>query len=49
MKTKTNRALIIGCGNIGAFYDLNSHDILSHAKAYYENKLFNFSILDEIA
>jgi hypothetical protein len=47
MKTKTNRALIIGCGNIGAFYDLNSHDILSHAKAYYENKLFNFSILDE--
>ena len=47
MKTKTNRALIIGCGNIGAFYDLNNHDILSHAKAYYENKSFNFSILDD--
>jgi hypothetical protein len=47
MKTKTNRALIIGCGNIGALYDLNSDDILSHAKAYQENKFINFSIFDE--
>ena len=47
MKINKNSALIIGCGNIGAFYDLNNHDILSHAKAYHENKSFDFSIFDE--
>ena len=29
------RALLIGCGNIGALYDWDVPDVLTHAKAYH--------------
>ncbi len=39
-------ALIIGCGNIGAGYDFNTDQILTHAKALQHNQNFAFSIFD---
>lgn len=40
------KALIIGCGNIGAMYDLHKPDVLTHAKAYSKHPEFLFSIYD---
>ena len=30
------KALLIGCGQIGAMYDFQNHEVLTHAKAYYQ-------------
>ena len=35
MTKKTFDILIVGCGNIGALYDFDSHDVLTHAKAFF--------------
>lgn len=40
------RGLIIGCGNIGAGYDFDSEDILTHAKAYHKHPNFMFDVYD---
>lgn len=40
------RALLIGCGNIGALYDLDSLSILTHAKAYSKSGLFELNLFD---
>lgn len=40
------KALIIGCGNIGAGYDFDNNQILTHAKAFSLNTNFTFSIFD---
>ena len=43
IKDKHINVTIIGCGNIGALYDLNSKNkklTLSHIKAFQENKNF---------
>ncbi|MDD5571824.1 MAG: Gfo/Idh/MocA family oxidoreductase [Bacteroidales bacterium] len=39
-------ALLIGCGNIGARYDLSNESILTHAKALYLNPAFNLTVFD---
>ncbi|MBX7046502.1 MAG: Gfo/Idh/MocA family oxidoreductase [Ignavibacteria bacterium] len=39
-------ALVIGCGNIGAGYDFNNGQVLTHAKALSLNKNFSFKIFD---
>ena len=40
------KALVIGCGNIGAGYDFENDKIITHAKAYYCNPSFSFSVFD---
>jgi len=40
------KALVIGCGNIGAFYDFSSDYIQTHVKAFYLDSRFQFSIYD---
>ncbi len=35
MTKKTFNILIVGCGNIGALYDFDSQDVLTHAKAFF--------------
>lgn len=40
------KSLLIGCGNIGALYDLETEEILTHAKAYFQHPDFEFSIHD---
>jgi predicted dehydrogenase len=40
------KALVIGCGNIGAGYDFANDEISTHAKAYFKNKNFALSIFD---
>ena len=40
------KALLIGCGNIGALYDLNSEEVLTHAKAYSMHPQFELTIFD---
>jgi predicted dehydrogenase len=40
------KALVIGCGNIGALYDFDNDHILTHAKAYSLHADFEFSIFD---
>ena len=40
------KALVIGCGNIGASYDLNTSGILTHAKALSNKNLFELSFFD---
>lgn len=35
------RALVIGCGNIGALYDIDNDDILTHVKAYHLHSSFS--------
>ena len=40
------KSLLIGCGNIGALYDLETEEILTHAKAYFKHSNFEFSIYD---
>lgn len=40
-------ALILGCGNIGASYDLNDeHRVWSHAKAFSKTRAIRFSVAD---
>ena len=46
MKKGRIEALVIGCGNIGAMYDLESKDILTHSKAISENENFNLTVYD---
>jgi hypothetical protein len=42
------KALLVGCGNIGAGYDLNdSNKVWTHAKAYYLNENITLSVFDE--
>jgi len=40
------KALVIGCGNIGALYDLHNEEIQSHVKALYLDNRFSVSIFD---
>ncbi|MEO8762220.1 MAG: Gfo/Idh/MocA family oxidoreductase [Bacteroidia bacterium] len=40
------KALVIGCGSIGALYDLKNNHILTHAKAYATNKKFKLWVYD---
>ena len=40
------KALLIGCGNIGALYDLDSEQISTHAKAYIHSGNFELSVFD---
>lgn len=40
------KALVIGCGNIGAGYDFDNDEVLTHAKALSLNKNFTFKIFD---
>lgn len=46
MESKRFKALIIGCGNIGAQYDLDSSSVITHAKALSLNKSFEFNVYD---
>jgi predicted dehydrogenase len=46
MKKNKIDSLVIGCGNIGAMYDINSKDILTHCKAISKKKTFNLTIYD---
>ena len=39
-------ALLIGCGNIGALYDLEMDQLTTHAKAYARNSDFNLTVFD---
>ena len=40
------KALIIGCGNIGAMYDFESESILTHAKAFHLDPEITFAVYD---
>ncbi|WP_205508561.1 Gfo/Idh/MocA family protein [Longitalea arenae] len=40
------KALVIGCGNIGALYDWDNDKILTHAKAFHNHDQFSFSVFD---
>jgi predicted dehydrogenase len=40
------KALLLGCGNIGALYDLDSEEVLTHAKAYTKHPQFELTIFD---
>jgi predicted dehydrogenase len=40
-----DNALLIGCGNIGAQYDLDHNEVLTHAKAYHKLGI-KFSVFD---
>jgi predicted dehydrogenase len=40
------KALVIGCGNIGAGYDFDNEQVLTHAKALSLNKNFTFEVFD---
>lgn len=46
MKKGSIEALVIGCGNIGAMYDLKSNDILTHCKAISKNENFSLTVYD---
>ena len=46
MKKNRIEALVIGCGNIGALYDLKCKEILTHSKAFSQNSEFNLTIYD---
>ncbi len=39
-------SLVIGCGNIGALYDLDNDKIQTHAKAYYLDPRFSLTVYD---
>jgi predicted dehydrogenase len=39
-------ALLIGCGNIGALYDLDNDQVLTHAKAYNQHSAFVLTVFD---
>ena len=40
------RALIIGCGNIGAMYDFDSREVLTYAKAFHLDSEIEFEVYD---
>jgi predicted dehydrogenase len=40
------KALVIGCGNIGALYDLDNNKVHTHARAYHLNAVFSFDVFD---
>lgn len=40
------RALVIGCGNIGAMYDFANEQVLTHAKALSLDPAFSLSVFD---
>lgn len=40
------KALVIGCGNIGALYDFNNDQIQTHVKAYHSDPRFSLAIFD---
>jgi predicted dehydrogenase len=40
------KSLVIGCGNIGALYDFDSEEVLTHTKAYSKNTKFDLTIFD---
>lgn len=40
------KALVIGCGNIGAGYDFDNEQVLTHAKALSLNKNFSLTVYD---
>lgn len=40
------KALVIGCGNIGALYDLSNDQVLTHAKALHLDGRFSLSVFD---
>lgn len=40
------RAVLIGCGNIGAMYDYNNDHVLTHAKALYKSGKFSVKVFD---
>lgn len=46
MKKNKVDVLVIGCGNIGAMYDLDKDDILTHSKAFFLNNNFNLTVFD---
>ncbi len=39
-------ALVIGCGNIGAGYDIDNNQVQTHVKAYHLDPRFSLSIFD---
>jgi hypothetical protein len=47
MDKKRINVLVIGCGNIGALYDINSKDIMTHCKAFSNNKNCDLTIFDD--
>ena len=40
------RALVIGCGNIGAVYDFENEHVHTHSKAFFLNPAFEFDVFD---
>lgn len=40
------KALLLGCGNIGAQYDLENEEVLTHAKAYSLHPHFKLTVFD---
>ena len=40
------KVLVIGCGNIGAQYDINNNEIQTHVKAWQLNELTTLSVFD---
>ncbi|MBL7892774.1 MAG: Gfo/Idh/MocA family oxidoreductase [Bacteroidia bacterium] len=40
------KALVVGCGNIGALYDLDNDSVKTHTKAFSKNKLIELWIFD---
>ena len=41
------KALLIGCGNIGALYDIDLDKVMTHAKAYFKHPDFVLSVYDQ--
>jgi len=41
------RALIVGCGNIGALYDYKKEGVRTHVKAFVQNHLFETFVFDQ--
>jgi predicted dehydrogenase len=41
------KALLIGCGNIGALYDIDLDNVQTHAKAYFLHHNFELSVYDQ--
>ena len=39
--------LVIGCGNIGALYDIDKDEILTHVKAFSIDNRFDLTIFDD--
>lgn len=40
------KALILGCGNIGAFYDYDTQEVVTHAKAFSEFDNIDVTVYD---